>query len=71
VSGVEIARNTQDIKNILGVRVMSAKSLLSPRKPEIGRTSPPGQEENYDRYSAEGSAAVKSSRHLSAGFSSI
>jgi hypothetical protein len=42
-----------------------SKRAKKPRRrlkaPEIGRTSPPGQEENYERYSADDSAAIKSS----------
>ena len=54
-SSASIDHDKKDAKNSLGARVISAKPLLSLKEPEISRTSPPGQKEDHEEYSAEAS----------------
>jgi hypothetical protein len=51
----------KDVKDSLGARVISAKPLMSPKEPEISRTSPPGKRKGHEKYSPPASAAIRTS----------
>jgi hypothetical protein len=51
----------KDVKDSLGARGMSAKLFEVLKEPEIRQTSPPGAREDHEKYSAEVSAAIRTS----------
>lgn len=46
----------RDVKDSLGAQGISTKPSEAPKRPKISWTSPPGQREDYKKYSAEASA---------------
>lgn len=48
----------RDIKDSLRTQGISAKLSEAPKAPKISRISPPGQREDYKKYSADASAAI-------------
>jgi hypothetical protein len=51
----------KDVKHGLGAQGISTKPSEAPKAPKISRTSPSGQIEDYKKYSAEASVAIRSS----------
>jgi hypothetical protein len=49
------------VKDGLKAREVSPMSFKAPKVPETRQTSPPGQEENHEKYSAGAAAAIRCS----------